>query len=267
MTSQEEARIIGNRSLGGGYHRMGLACGPGYGGAEPGQFVTLRFPDGMGPFLRRPFSIHRPIRGEDGGLAGIELLFKVVGPFTRRLSAAVAGGSVDMVGPLGKGFRIPAGADRIFLAGGGIGVAPLVFLAHCLAEEGRSKEGAEVFLGGRSADDILCREIFAGLGFRVHVATEDGGAGQRGLVTRPLAERVATDPPDLICACGPVPMLRAVADLAGARGIPCQVSVETIMACGLGACLGCAVEMEGKPDGYGHVCRDGPVFDAGRLGF
>jgi dihydroorotate dehydrogenase electron transfer subunit len=261
---QTETVIRANDPVGGGCWRMMLDAPPEYGNARPGQFVTLRFPDGSGPLLRRPFSIHGAVKAA-GSAVGVELLYKVVGGFTQRLSAMRPGGAVDLLGPLGNDFGVGAAARRVWMVAGGIGVAPLAFLAQRLAERGVDMASCALFMGGRSADDLISAERFAGRGMAVHATTEDGSAGEMGLVTAPLAREAAISPPDVVCACGPMPMLRAVAGIAGARGIPSRVSMETVMACGLGACLGCAVETAGDENGYRHVCRDGPVFDGGWL--
>lgn len=261
---QMETRIRFNEPVGGDCRRMGLTVSSGFGGTRPGQFVTLRFPDGSGPLLRRPFSIHGLIR-EGGRVTGIELLYKVVGGFTRNLAEMEAGRSLDLLGPLGNGFDVPATARKIWMVAGGIGVAPLLFLAQTLAEKGTESGACAVFIGGRTAADLLCIDRFTRLGMAVHPATEDGSAGQKGLITAPLAREAAATPPDILCACGPLPMLRAVAKIADDQGIPCRASMETIMACGLGACLGCAVETLGDETAYRHVCKDGPVFDGNWL--
>lgn len=261
---QMETIIRFNDPVSGDCRRMGLAAPTGYDAARPGQFVTLRFVDGAGPLLRRPFSIHGLIK-ENGSVIGIELLYKVVGGFTRQLSAMPSGSPIDLLGPLGNDFAVPDAARRIWMVAGGIGVAPLVFLARFLAEKGVDMTSCAVFIGGRSAGDLVCTDRFAELGMAVHLTTEDGGAGGKGLVTGPLAKEAASSPPDLLCTCGPMPMLRAVAGIAEKRNIPCRASMETIMACGVGACLGCAVETRGDEKAYRHVCRNGPVFDGGWL--
>ncbi len=257
---QTEATVRSNEPVGGGCFRMTLRTPPEFGTARPGQFVTIRSVGGAGPLLRRPFSIHGVLR-EGGRVTGIELLYKVVGDVTGRLSEMGPGRAIDLLGPLGNDFAVPGTARRIWMVAGGIGVAPLVFLARFLSAGGVDMRSGAVFIGGRTAADLLCRSRFADLGMAVHPVTEDGSAGEPGLVTEPLAREMEKTPPDLLCACGPMPMLRAVAGLADVHGIPCRVSMETIMACGLGACLGCAVETVGDGTAYRHVCRDGPVFD------
>ena len=199
------------------------------------------------------------------GRGGIELLYREVGPTTRAMAMLAPGAGIDLIGPLGRGFSVPETMGRLALVAGGIGVAPIVFLAETLAARPGGAGSTTVFLGGRCRGDLLCRDDFERLGLPVTVTTDDGSAGDRCLVTMPLAAAAAASPPELICACGPPAMLHCVADIATAGHIACQVSVETLMACGMGACLGCAVTDRRPAAPYLHACRDGPVFDAQRL--
>lgn len=258
---QEKSIVYKNEHLQNAYYRIGIHCGPGYSATLPGQFVTLRLPQYTSPLLRRPFSIHRVLM-ENGKAKGIELLYKVVGEFTRNLSHVKKNDPIDLLGPLGQGHTILPDVEKIAILGGGIGIAPLVFLVEALRLTGADLSHSMVCIGGRSKSDILCKEIFTSSGLTVNITTEDGSAGEQGLVTRPLNRWLETNTPDMIYACGPMPMLKAVADIANERDLPCEVSIETIMACGLGACLGCAVKTKDVSDNYKHVCLDGPVFDA-----
>jgi len=258
--SQQQAEVKWNQPESKGYYRIGLTCSPTYQQAVPGQFVTLHLPGNLTPLLRRPFSIHRLIR-DNGQVVGLEILYKVVGGFTEKFTHILPGDRVDLLGPVGKGFTVSGEYRKPAFVGGGIGVAPLVFLADEIAESGLDHSDAVICLGGRTADDILCAEIFRSHQLNVEIATDDGSLGEMGLVTLPLERWLASHRPDIIYACGPMPMLRTVSEIAQKNGIPCEVSIETVMACGLGACLGCAVnknEISGK---YQHVCIDGPVFD------
>jgi dihydroorotate dehydrogenase electron transfer subunit len=261
---QETVKILWNEPVAADCFRLGMACGPGVGKARPGQFVMLGLDDRHAPLLRRPFSIHRCIFS-DGALTGIEILYKVVGDGTRILAARRPGARIDLLGPLGRGFRIPAGSQRVFLAAGGIGVAPLVFLADTLVAAGADLDTSIVFLGGRSKADILCADTFRQLGYQVETTTDDGSLGNQCLVTHPLEIAARDRLPDIIFACGPMAMLACVAGIAHGLKVPCQVSVETVMACGMGACLGCAVRGRPGEDRYLHVCRDGPVFEVSAL--
>jgi dihydroorotate dehydrogenase electron transfer subunit len=260
---QEQATVLWNRNKGPGYFSLGLSCS-GYTAATPGQFVMVRVSQQMAPLLRRPFSIHRPLFNE-GRTIGIELLYKVVGTGTEILSCTPAGATLDVLGPIGNGFSIPEGCRNAYLAGGGIGVPPLVFLATALKNAGMSMPGCRMFLGGRSKDDLLCGEDFEALGIPVQCTTDDGSAGDQCLVTHPLEMATAKSPPGIIYACGPLPMLACIVGISEKYNIPCQVSIESMMACGMGACLGCAVKKREDSGSYWHVCKDGPVFDAKQL--
>jgi dihydroorotate dehydrogenase electron transfer subunit len=265
MMQQETSKVLWNQTAGGGsVYRIGLSGSGHYEDAAPGQFATLHLPGETTPLLRRPFSIHRRIRSR-GRVEGVEILYKAVGEFTRKLSRAAAGEAVDLLGPLGRGFTVPPGIGSAVLVAGGIGVAPMVFLAESLLEAGASASASAVCLGGKTAADILCRTDFQRLGLPVLAATEDGSTGEKGLVTRVLEARLAEAKPEMVYACGPMPMLRKTAAIAARHSLPCEISVETLMACGVGACLGCAIKDREHANGYGHVCIDGPVFAAPRL--
>ena len=261
---QTSSRVRWNRQVGPDVYQIGLDCPKGYHNTQPGQFVMVHLPGQIAPLLARPFSIFRLIR-HARQTQGIELLYKVVGEGTRRMASLVPGEHLDVLGPLGQGFRITADWHKVYIVAGGIGVAPMVFLAEVLKPSRGERRQQQVFLGGRSQGDLLCADAFQSMGIPVHISTDDGSAGTQGLVTQPLQTRLLSDTPDVILACGPMAMLKGVAKIAADHGIACQVSLETIMACGMGACLGCAFESR-MPDGrYRHVCLDGPVFDAAQI--
>lgn len=263
-TFQETVQVLWNRPLGSAYFHMGIRTNEGYGASVPGQFVMLRLGDGKNPLLRRPFSIHRLVNRNER-IIGIELLYKVVGEGTKILSSCREGDRLDMLGPLGNGFAVADTHDTIFLAGGGIGIAPLLFLSDDLLKKGLNLSRAILFLGGKSKADLLCKEKFAEMGMTVHTTTDDGSEGDQCYVTHPLETAVNRRVPDVIYACGPVAMLKCVAGIAEHYSIPCQISMETTMACGIGVCLGCAVEQQGDKEKFVHVCRDGPVFQSDRI--
>lgn len=262
----ETAEVLWNNQASPGYFKIGLRSHPGYGDAVPGQFVMLREPDRLHPLLRRPFSIHRLIQ-TDNTAQGIEILYKVVGKGTRALSLCRKGDGIDLMGPLGNGFLVSDSYRRIFFVAGGIGVAPLVFLASVLRKKDFDFSTCRVFLGGKSKNDLLCVEDFVSYGMNIEITTDDGSAGDRCLVTQPLESAISRSRPDMIYACGPMGMLRCLAALSEKHGIPCQISVEAAMACGIGTCLGCAVEAKNSVEKYFHACVDGPVFDADALIF
>ena len=245
---------------------MGLTCPETYAIAKPGQFLMLRLVGQADPLLRRPFSIHNLIIS-NGKTAGLELLYRVVGKATAILARLEPGKTVDLLGPLGTGFVIPRDARNVHVVAGGIGVAPMVFLASRLHQTHFDFSDSMVFIGGRTKEDLLCRDEFVQLGLPVETTTDDGSAGDQCLVTHPLEVAADQRPPDIIVACGPMAMLDCVIGIAEKHNIPCQVSIETMMACGMGACLGCAVEGRGDRSGYLHACLDGPVFDAADLKF
>ncbi|MEA3436784.1 MAG: dihydroorotate dehydrogenase electron transfer subunit [Thermodesulfobacteriota bacterium] len=261
---QEKNQVLWNKKVGPGYFKIGLNCKGEYSEAKPGQFVMLRLCGGIEPLLRRPFSIHRLISG-NGQFQGIEILYKVVGKFTQKLSVLKKNESIDILGPLGSGFSIPKNIKRIFMIAGGMGVAPIVFLASQLKNNEVNISQCRMFLGGRSKDDILCLDDFDKLKMAVQLTTDDGSAGSKCLVTHPLEIALAERRPDVLYACGPQEMLKSVVVLAQQFAVKCQVSVETMMACGMGACLGCAVEPGEASGKYLHACLDGPVFDANAI--
>ncbi len=263
---QENAQILWNRMVNKSHYRMGLKCRKRYSAANPGQFVMLRFSGLITPFLPRPFSIHRMIIKNDQ-FVGIEILYKVVGKGTKKMSELGKGDEIDLFGPLGKGFSISDEHQRIHMVAGGIGVAPMLFLALTLKEKGKNLSQCTMFLGGRSGDDLLCRDKFLDSGMMVHVTTDDGSSGDACLVTHPFEVEIKKHRPDIVYACGPVGMLKCVAGIAEKYDILCQVSVETMMACGMGVCLGCAIEPKEESECYMHACVDGPVFDAGKIIF
>lgn len=221
--------------------------------AKPGQFVMIRIKTGLDPFLRRPFSICGVT--EDRFL----VLYRVVGKGTRLMTELKEEESLRVLGPLGKGFADrEKNTDRI-LVGGGIGIAPLLFLSQYHKEKEVS-----LLAGFRSAKDILSPQKITGEDRAFWIATDDGTQGHRGPVTDLLEERIRKNPENLcVYACGPKPMLRKVAEMTLSLQIPCQVSLEARMACGMGACQGCAVKASAKSGrSYAYVCKEGPVFEA-----
>lgn len=217
---------------------------------EPGQFVHLRITRHADFILRRPFSVHRA-RGER-----LEILYQVVGRGTHALEDARPGDVMDVIGPLGHGWVIPEGATSALVVAGGLGAAPMGLLVERLAEQGTQVTLAQ---GAPSAGKLLARELFDSLCRRAVVATDDGSAGTCGFVTVLSAELLERERPDVVYVCGPEPMQRIVADQCAEAGVPCQVSLERLMACGIGACLSCVVATRG---GQKRACVDGPVFDA-----
>lgn len=237
---------------------------------RPGQFVMLRLPWSNDPLLGRPFALYDTFFDEKGEPAGIDIVYLVVGKMTRLLPQLDAGDRVEVWGPLGNGFPEPeAGVAHVGLVAGGIGQTP--FLAHVrelLGERGyggqparRRVEQVSFFYGARSQEYLAGVEDFRGAGASVHLATDDGSAGFRGFVTA-LLDQTVTFPGQLF-GCGPEPMLHALADLAARRNVPCHVSLETPMACGVGICFSCVTRVHTESGwDYKRVCVDGPIFAA-----
>ena len=263
---QQQAKVLFNHQISPAYYKIGLTCSEHFSIAKAGQFIMLRTTCRTSPLLRRPFSIHNLII-KNGVAQGLEVLYKVVGQGTDMLARRQSGDIVDIIGPLGSGFLIPRQASRIFFVAGGIGVAPLVFLVSQLGRRNIDFADCRAFIGGRNKEDLLCMEDFIQLGIVVQTTTDDGSAGDQCLITHPLEEVVEQKKPDIIVACGPMEMLACIIGITEKYDVPCQVSIETLMACGMGACLGCAVEGRDLPDRFLHACLDGPVFDASELKF
>jgi len=227
--------------------------------ARPGQFVMV-LPSleksSHDPLLRRPFGLSGiyPQQGQ------IRFTYQLVGKGTKIMSKWQPGSQVDLIGPLGKGFRLPTDIKEAVIAGGGMGVAPLLPLAQEIVNYNVK---VTAFLGARSQDLLLgCREL-QDLGCEIHIATEDGSFGYCGFITEPLKDFLTRKSSQMLFACGPTPFLKAVKDIIHDKNIPAQLSLEERMACGLGACMGCAVKLvqQGETK-QARVCVDGPVFNA-----
>jgi len=220
---------------------------------EPGQFVEILIEGAMDVFLRRPFSVY-DIHPEEHSFS---LLIREVGPGSRMLGKARPGDTFNVMYPLGKGYSIPD-QGPVLMTGGGYGIAPMRFLGRRLKAAGIA---ADTLIGGRSATDILEQEAFNEFG-EVFVTTEDGSLGLSGLLTSHPSMQADIQKYTRVYACGPMGMLKAVATLAEAAGIPCEVSMENTMACGFGACLSC---ITATTTGNRCVCTDGPVFNSKEL--
>ena len=237
----------------GAYHLIRALDSSGPSDPQPGQFYMLSAHERWGggaderPYLPRAFSYARARVGE------LYFLLEAIGPGTARLAELDTGEGLALVGPLGIGWRAPREGTRPLLVGGGIGTAPLLCLQDELGPE------AHALLGFRSAAHAEAASLFAG---RPELATDDGSAGRRALVTDLLREQLAADPAAAVFACGPPPMLEAVRVLCAEHAVPAQLALESGMACGFGACFGCVVPTRG---GYIRLCVDGPVLDSDQL--
>ncbi len=221
---------------------------------QPGQFVEVKVEDSPKTFLRRPISINNVDKDSNE----LHLLVAAIGDGTRRMTRLCEGETVNIMLPLGNGFTMPADASKKhLLVGGGVGVAPLLYLGKKIKEMGSEPT---FLLGARSAKDLLMIDAFKAVG-RVFITTEDATEGEKGFVTNHSILNKETF--DMISTCGPKPMMMAVARYAAKAGIECEVSLENKMACGLGACLCCVEKTNDK--GNVCICTEGPVINAKRL--
>lgn len=270
-----KAEILLNQKIAPGHFRMVLSLEGFKDSIRPGQFFHIRSGSDYDPLLRRPLSVHR--LGSKPNI--VELLYKVVGKGTHLMSRRSKGTYLDIIGPLGNGFKIPKSQSNFILVAGGMGVAPLMALADDLAKF--RKRSITVILGAKTKDYLTCKKELQELRAKITVVTEDGSEGEKGLVTGLLEDVIEqfdlrkTDSPLTskdaaritigdyrpevgLYVCGPTAMLKKVARIARHYRIQTQASLEERMGCGLGACLGCVVKTRA---GYKRVCKDGPVFD------
>ncbi len=241
-------KVLNNRTINKSYYVLEIEIPQGADDILPGQFVEILVEDSKSTFLRRPISIYNvnPQR------KSMELLIQIVGDGTMQLSKIKTGDYVDIMYPLGKSFSIIEKGKKALLVGGGVGVAPLLYLAKKLKNNGVK---THILLGGRSSENIIEVENFEKYA-NIYTSTEDGSNGEKGLVTQhSIMQDICFD---MIYSCGPDPMMRAVAKVASANNINCEVSLENMMACGIGACLCCVTP---TTNGHQCVCSDGPVFN------
>jgi dihydroorotate dehydrogenase electron transfer subunit len=269
-------RVLGNQALAGGHYLLSVSASAQAAKARPGQFAMLHLLGRSDVLLRRPLSIFNiqsslDRRGAPRDKSILQFLYKKVGRGTSLLAGLKPGDEIGLLGPLGHGFfedEYPPElqqAEEVLYVAGGIGIAALLLPARQLAQQGL---GQRLFFGARTRADLVGRKEFKALVAGTVLATEDGSAGVRGFVTCPLEEYFVANPGKkiFVMACGPGPMLRATAELAHRFGHPCLVSMESRMGCGLGACLGCAIRVQGEgQDAYRCVCKDGPVFRAEKI--
>jgi dihydroorotate dehydrogenase electron transfer subunit len=227
--------------------------------AEPGNFVHVKVNSDVSPLLRRPFSIHHA----DRRTHRFEILLKVVGEGTAILAQKSPGDTLDLLGPIGNSFSLPPKGREVILVAGGMGIAPLWFLFTRLT--GRlSPENLTVLLGAKSKEELLYADRLKDTQAKLIIATDDGSAGRKGLITEVFlkeTKRKGCDPKRLaVYSCGPHKMLKRMSQIAKGLDLSCQISLETHMACGVGACWGCVVKE--NTETYKRICVDGPVFDA-----
>ena len=264
------ARVLEHVRMAERTFRVRLHCPEVAAAIRPGQFVMLRLPNATDPLLGRPFALYDTVL-ESGVPVAIDVVYLVVGKMTGRLAAVRAGDSLQVWGPLGKPFLDVGAPDRVTLVAGGIGQTPFLAYARELlgargfggdAPRARTQRVA-LYYGVRNAALAAGVDDFRAAGVEVHLASDDGSTGTKGFVTQLLEAHGATGP---LVGCGPEPMLHALAKLAAKWGVPCQVSLETPMACGVGICFSCVAKVKTPAgDDYTRVCVDGPCFDATQL--
>ncbi len=253
---QIKARIVSNKEVKANFWLLEFVSSSIAKAAQPGQFVNVKVASGWAPLLRRPLSIHKIKNGK------VQLFYEALGLATEILTQRRPKEFLDIIGPLGSGFNyqksvVKSGKTKNILIAGGMGVAPLVFLAEKI-----KMHKPLVLIGAQSANKVLCAQEFRNFGCQVKIATNDGSLGFGGQVTDLLKINLTLENSVNLFACGPQPMLQAVAQIATAKNINCELSLEAHMACGIGACLGCVVMTK---SGYKRVCQDGPVFSSKEL--
>ncbi|MEG6584636.1 dihydroorotate dehydrogenase electron transfer subunit [Dendrosporobacter sp. 1207_IL3150] len=247
-----QAPVLKNETISNLVKRLTIYSPELAGKAVPGQFIHVKIADSYHPLLRRPLSIS----DVDVAKGTVSTIYRIVGHGTALLAQLKSDEVLDCMGPLGRGFNLEC--KKPLLVGGGMGLAPLVFLAQRLCPR-----PVEILMGGRSEQEMFWSSIYSTICDRVHIATDDGSVGQRGFTVDLLPELLESGNYDMVYSCGPRPMLEKIAAIAKNFAIPCQVSLEEHMACGVGACLSCTCA--GKEGKRKKVCTDGPVFWAGEV--
>lgn len=258
MAKQKQAELINKEQLTSDIYKFGVKAPELVEDAKPGNFIEIRVSDQTEPFLRRPISIYNLDR--KNGI--LEFIFQVKGKGTEILAKKEIGDLIDIVGPLGYGTFKYENYDNLAIIGGGIGVFPLYELAKCAKKDNKN---VNIYLGFRNKEYVVLEDEFKNVSDNLTITTDDGSYSEKGFAINFLEKDIEAGKVDSIYACGPLPMLKAVQKLAVEKNIPCQISLEEKMACGLGVCLGCAVKTAKSPKGdpeYWHVCKAGPVFQA-----
>jgi dihydroorotate dehydrogenase electron transfer subunit len=266
MVMDVSAEVIANTRLSDHYNALALAAPEIAIAARPGQFVMIKATAGLDPMLRRPFSIFEILRDANGRVTGLSVLNKRVGVGTSILYRARPGDRIGCLGPLGRPFVPVDPPAEAWMVAGGVGLAPFITLAEALAAK---PTAMTLFYGARTAADLYYADAFAALGARLVLTTEDGSRGEHGRVTAPLERALAAQPADralTIYACGPTPMMAAIARLGARANRPVFASLEPVMGCGMGGCYSCVVPVrEAAGSHFVRSCLDGPVFDASRI--
>jgi dihydroorotate dehydrogenase electron transfer subunit len=252
MRQSELCKVLDNTMLTHDMYKMVLLSRNIAQAAKPGQFLHIKIPKDYSLLLRRPISIH-----DTDKTHRVELIYRVVGEGTKVLSSVKPGDQLDVLGPLGNGFTMPPGTKSVSIVGGGCGIAPLKFAINKWSDLNFT-----TFLGFRDKQAAYEVQEFQKISDVLYVTSDDGSIGKKALVTQVLEEELKRKIPDLMLACGPIPMLKVVQQLADDYRVPCQISLEERMGCGIGGCLVCSCAVRtGQGDWeYKRVCSDGPVF-------
>ncbi|MBN1870097.1 MAG: dihydroorotate dehydrogenase electron transfer subunit [Candidatus Omnitrophica bacterium] len=252
---QDTYNVVSNEQLCAKFYRLCIDAKPVALAARPGQFIHIRVRNSLEPFFRRPFSIYRAKRH-------VEILYEVIGTGTQVLASKKKGDILDVLGPVGTPFCLPPkGIKHVVMIAGGVGAAPFLFLSDVLKER---RYQMTLLYGGRTKGHVFNMEEFKKNGCKIFTSTDDGSVGVKGRVAV-LFSKIDPDPgKTFIYTCGPRPMMASVQDFAREHELQGQASCEEVMACGLGACLGCSIK---TAKGYKTVCGDGPAFDLHELIF
>lgn len=256
---QETGRIFANVRIAPGVYRMTVTAAGIAAATRPGQFVHVRTPKHPVQMLRMPFAVY----DADTVNGTVDICYQVVGEGTAQLAELAEGDELDLIGPIGNGWNPPEGARHALLIAGGVGAPALNLLARQLAASGVR---VDVVMGFRGKENICCVERFEASvavgGGKIFITTDDGSFGTHGFVTAESDALIASGEYDYVAVCGPTPMMANAVKPALEHGVPCQVSMEKLMACGVGACLSCVVDTS---SGKKRCCVDGPVFDASEV--
>lgn len=264
MALQTHGTVIKNEKIQSYYFLLEIDCPPIANQIKPGQFMMLKVSDNHSPLLRRPFSVyktypeHHPEKGKRGHLF---ILYKKVGKGTQKMTGYQKGQKIDMIGPLGNGFLLPPlpSSVSVVLIGGGVGIVSLYPLAEVL-----EANPLYIFIGGKTKSDILCKKDFKKFDPNIFIATEDGSQGFKGTVIDLFLlwkKQFNKNQVHHIYSCGPMAMLKMLQKKIKTKNLVCQVSLESRMACGIGACWGCVVKTNDPQTPYHRVCKEGPVFN------
>ncbi len=252
---QNTYKVVSNEKLCPQFYRLSFDAPALAKTVQPGQFVHIRTSDGLEPFFRRPFSVYRARRY-------VEIFYEAIGPGTKLLARKQKGDSLDVLGPLGTPFVLPPeGTKQVVMIAGGIGIAPFLLLSDILKKQ---KYELILLYGGRTRGYVYPMTEFKENGVKVHIATDDGSIGAKGRVSA-LFNKIALKPAaTFVYTCGPNPMMKAVQEFTLQNHLHGQAACEELMACALGACLGCSIQTK---HGYKTVCYDGPAFDLDEVMF